>query len=292
LTPPARNSNSTKTTKADKPAGQVRRRNPLLKAMTMLHWMVDTGRSSWGVREVARAVEMPPSTVFRTLSLLEEAGIVQGDPEDGRYQFTLDFYRLAARAALDVPIREAALPLMRELADRIGEAAYLGVYDPNRRQMMYIDGLDTMHPVQYVLTRFQWTDLYAGAGGMGILPFLPEEERERIVRETKLLRITDKTVGSKAELRREIDEIRAQGYCVSASQRIPGAAGVSAPVFGSDGKILGVIVLAFPESRLPNYDPHDLGRQVAAAARQTSERLGWREGSEDVDGSEPAEDGS
>jgi DNA-binding IclR family transcriptional regulator len=280
LSPSARTTNSTKT-KPDKPTGQVRRRNPLLKAMTMLHWMVDTGRSSWGVREVARAVEMPPSTVFRTLSLLEEAGIVQGDPEDGRYQFTLDFYRLAARAALDVPIREAALPLMRELADRIGEAAYLGVYDPNRRQMMYIDGLDTMHPVQYVLSRFQWTDLYAGAGGMGILPFLPEEERERVVRETKLRRITDKTVATKAELRKEIDEIRAQGYCVSASQRIPGAAGVSAPVFGSEGTILGVIVLAFPESRLPNYDPHDLGRQVAAAARATSERLGWREDGDD-----------
>lgn len=256
---------------------EVRRRNPLLKAMRTLNWMVDSGESSWGIREVARALDMPPSTAFRTISLLEEADIVKGDPETGRYQFTLDFYRLASRAALGFPLREAALPQLEELADATGEAAYLGVYDRGRRKMMYIDGLDTRHPVQYVLTRFEWTALYAGAGGMGILPFLPEEERERVLRDTTLQRITDRTITSRAELRKEIATIREQGYCISVGRRIPGAAGVSAAIRGPDDSVIGVIVLAFPESRLPDYDAHDLGQRVAAAARATSERLGWRE---------------
>jgi DNA-binding IclR family transcriptional regulator len=238
--------------------------------------MVESDQSTWGVREVARALQMPPSTTFRTLALLEEAGIMRGDPQTGQYEFTLDFYRFAARAALEVPIRAAALPQMRALARRTGEAVYLGLYDSNRRQMMYVEGLDTVHPVQYVLTQFEWIDLYAGAGGMGILPFLPEDDRENVLRHTRLKRITDRTITNRAELRAEIEEIRRQGYCISVSQRIPGAAGVSAPVFGPDHALIGVIVLALPESRLPNYDPHDLGRQVAKAARSASERLGWR----------------
>lgn len=261
----------------DQPNRQRRQRNPMVKAMRTLNWMVHTGESSWGVREIARALEVPPSTAFRSLSLLEDADVVIRDHETGRYELTLGFYRLASRAALGLPLRAAALPQLEELTDLTGEAAYLGVYDRHQRKVMYIVGVDSRHPVQYMLTRFEWIELVAGAGGMGVLSFLPEHQRERVLRESKLQRFTDRTITSRAELRSEIAKIREQGYCISVSRHIRDAVGISAPIRGPDESVVGVIVLAFPESRLPNYDLDALGRGVVNAARVTSERLGWSE---------------
>jgi IclR family acetate operon transcriptional repressor len=254
---------------------EIGRRNPVIKAVQVIAWMSDSGEQSWGIRQAARELGVPPSTAHRTFAMLENAGVLTSDDE-GRYSFTLEFIRMASRIALDVPLRRAALPHMQALVERTNETAYLGLYGEDRGQIMYIECIEAAHPVRYVLPTYEWMPLYAGAGGEGVLAFLPEEEIDEILATTDLKPLTDQTLTDVAELKRELDDIRSQGYAMTVGRLIAGAAGVSAPVYGPNDRVIGVIVLALPDVRFGDRSADDLGADVAACADAISADLGAR----------------
>jgi len=256
-------------------AAAVERRSPVTKAMQMLAWMADSGEQHWGIRQAARGLDLPPSTAHRTISMLENAGALTSDDE-GRYRFSLDFIRLASRVALDLPLRRAALPRMRDLVERTDETAYLGLYNAERRQMMYLDRVESHHPLRYVLPLYEWLPMHAGAGGEGILAFLPQEEVDSILNEANLQAVTEQTVTDPEELRRELVDIHRRGYVMTRGRLIEGTVGMAAPVFGPDDRVVGDIVLALPEVRLKPEDADSLGRELVDCADAVSADLGGR----------------
>ena len=56
------------------------------------------------------------------------------------------------------------------------------------------------------------------------------------MRTAKLMRHTEFTTIDRKELRRKLDEIRRTGVSVSVNEMFIGSAGVSAPIYGIDGK--------------------------------------------------------
>lgn len=253
-------------------ATQVERRTPVAKALQMLTWMADSPDEDWGIRQVARALDVPPSSAHRTASMLATANVLTSET-DGRYRMSLDFFRLATRAAHKVPVRALALPAMHELVATTDETAYLGLYSPERRQMTYVACVHAAHPVQYVLPQHRWLPMYAGAGGLGILPFLAPGEIEEIIATTDLVPLTDRTITDADELRRELVKVREAGYAVSFGRLVVGAVGVSAPIFDARRRVVGVMVLALPEARTERSRAEELGRAIAASARAVSDAL-------------------
>jgi DNA-binding IclR family transcriptional regulator len=205
---------------------------------------------------------------------MEDAAIVERDPEGRTYSFTLEFIRIASLLAqARYPLYKAALPRCREVREQTGEAVYFGLYEQGRHQFMYVEYFEASSPINYVMPRFEWIPLrLGGAGSMAIIPFLSRREQDELV--------DGMTAGERAaqrrkrELERELATVRENGYVVSVGRRIPGAAGIAAPVFGAGDKVLGNLVLALPEQRLSHHDPDRLGRAVATAARAASTDLG------------------
>jgi IclR family acetate operon transcriptional repressor len=250
------------------------RRTPLLKAMRVVEWMIDAEQPSYGVREIAQALDIPPSTAHRLLAMLEEADVVEADEASARYRISLQYYRLACRlAATRYPVNQVAVAGCRELADSTGESVYLGLYDSRARTFMYVESFESRNPVNYVMAKHEMRQLYPGAGGLSILAFLPPAEQEVILGELSLEKVTDRTVTDPAQIRADLREIREQGYVISVGRRIVGGAGVGAPLYGPDGQIFGNIVMALPEQRFLRYDSRELGRQVVATAQAISSRV-------------------
>lgn len=250
------------------------RRVPLLKAIQVIECLATSKQPDWGVRELARALEMSPSTVFRLLSMLEEASIVESEDGKARYSFTLDFHRLAYHIASKMPVRDLAGHHLRALAESTGEAVYLGRYDRRRQAFTYVEHLESAHPLRYEMRLYEWLDLRVGAGGMGVLAFLPEPEIESILSQAMPPEGTSRTITNVRELRAELSRIREQGYVLSIGRRIVGAVGIAAPVFDRRSRVVGVVVLALPESRLPKHDVSSLAAAVVQAARDVSNEHG------------------
>lgn len=249
------------------------RRSPVTKAIQMLAWMADSEEQSWGIRQAARGLDVPPSTAHRTFAMLESAGALVSD-DAGRYCFSLDLIRLASRIALDLPLRRAALPHLADLVEETGETTYLGVYGGDRLRLMYVDRVESPHPLRYVLPMYEWLPLHAGAGGMSILAFLPEGDIEAILAGDELQVLTDKTVTDPRQLRDELEQIRHDGYIETRGRLLEGTVGLAAPVFGPADSVVGTIVVALPEVRLDPSDSQSLGSKLRACADAVSADLG------------------
>jgi DNA-binding IclR family transcriptional regulator len=250
---------------------EVVARNPVEKAMQLLRWMVDDGGSDWGVREIARGMKLAPSTVHRVLADLEEQQIVRSDPNTGRYQLGLEFFRLAWKGTRRFPLRQAALASLQWLVNQTNETGFLGVYDSGRREMIFAAAIESSHELRYVVTLDKWMPLYVGSSGLAILAFLPEHERGAVLAS---LRTLDGAMPSVSELSTILDDVRRKGYAKTIGQRVPGAVGIAAPVFGSGGTVVGDLGLSIPVLRFSEGDEERLALLARKAAAQVTHEIG------------------
>ena len=220
----------------------VQHRDLLTRAMQVLTALVDLDDEAYGVRPLSEILDLPASSVHRVLSRLEELGLVSRHP-DGGFQLGVEFYRLAWRATDRFSLTRAAGDPLKEMAEACNEAAFLGVYSPERRQMMFAASVDSEHPVKYVLELGRWLPL-VGASGMAILAHLPEAEMRAVLDAD-----TAEPPQYRPDVETELRNVRERGYAISAGARIPGAVGIAAPIIGKDDQVLGDIGITMPEQR-------------------------------------------
>jgi DNA-binding IclR family transcriptional regulator len=235
--------------------------------------MVDDDAEDFGVREIAHKVTMPPSSASRLLQLLKEGDLVEQDG-GGRYKLGAEFLRLARRSTARHSITELALPSLRQLALTVDETALLGLYDSRRMEMLFAASFESSHPLRYVVELNRWMPVHCGASGLGIVAFLPKAEQEAIIEQTGLARITDRTITDASALRQMLKTTYRQGYACTLGQRISGAVGIGAPIFGPHDRVVGDVVITMPEQRFKRSSECHLAEAVKAAAAKITDELG------------------
>ena len=258
------------------PAETLRRRHPLARGIELLTLMVDSDQDVHGVRELASRLGISPSTVHRLVTDLEGLGLVSRTPT-GSYRLGLEFLRIAWTTTTRFPIYEVSTDTLHELVEQSGESSFFGTYGEQRREMMFSLTVESPHPLRYTLPERQWLPLHAGASGLAILAFLPDDVRNEIAR-GPLTAATDRTIVEPEGLLERLADIRRDGYAITHGERIEGAIAIAAPVFGPAGEVVGSTGITIPEARFNAAHSSSL----AALVRQAALRLtGYMAGSRD-----------
>ncbi|WP_302051493.1 IclR family transcriptional regulator [Rathayibacter sp. VKM Ac-2835] len=264
------------STEPAQPSPEGRRRHPLARGIGLLALMVDTDQETHGVRELAGRLGVSPSTVHRLVTDLESLGLASRTA-NGSYRLGLEFLRLAWTAADRFPMHEVAIDTLRELTEQSGESSFFGVYGEPRQEMMFTFTVESPHPLRYALPQHEWLPLHAGASGLAILAFLPEEVREEVL-SRPLAATTGRTITDPVRLRERLERIRADGYSITHGERIEGAIAIAAPVFGPLGSVAGSTGLTLPDARFK--DAHEAS--LTSLVREIADRLsGYMSGSRD-----------
>ncbi len=220
--------------------------------------------------EISRRTGLSKSTVHRLVSTLLRHRYLEQDPTE-RLRLGIRLFELGSLVQKRLEVRREALPIMNELARQTGETAMLLTLDGYEAVCVEkVDGRGSVRLGTQVGSR---EPLYAGSGAKVLLAFAPAEVQE-VVLAQPLRQLGPNTVTSPQTLYQQLVEIRSKGWAVSFEERDIGAAGVAAPVFDHNGKVVASLDLAGPiwsfgESRLPAFT--DL---VVRAAREISRRLG------------------
>ena len=224
-------------------------RNPLSKALSILRWILDSGADSIGVREAAAALDMTPSAAHRSIAALVEEGFLRRMPEGGRYGLGLELFRLVHQAKEQFPLKSLAMPAMERLRDLCGEAVFLNLYDTARHEIIGVAVAESRQPLRYVVVLQEWKLLHVGASGLAILAFLPEAERLQIYAATELRAATDASITDPEQMEAQLEQIRSDGYALTKGQRINGAVGMAAPIYGPRNALIGSLGISIPEPR-------------------------------------------
>jgi DNA-binding IclR family transcriptional regulator len=151
------------------------------------------------------------------------------------------------------------------------------VYDGHRRQYSAIEAAESAKAVRFVWQYLSdWTDVHLGATGRAILAFLSPTEQQMIL-DGIPDPVPDSRALSKAKLRKELSQIRTNGFAFSFNELDTGACAVAAPIFYPPNRLIASVVIAWPNSG-KNSDPliRERGRVCREAALAISYDCGWQ----------------
>jgi DNA-binding IclR family transcriptional regulator len=225
------------------------------KAMTLLR-ATATHPDGASVTALARAAGLPRATALRLIQTMEREGLLLRVPEADRVLLGPELIRLAREVDIGTVLRELAGARLGELSETIRETVTLSVAAPD-------GGLDLVHQVdgpQHLVPR-SWLGrrfpLHASSSGKILLASYDGARLERFLRDP-LLELTPSTITKPRALRRELEQVREQGYATTVDEMEQGLAGVSVGIFSETGALLGAINVSGLSQRLD-----DAGRRRA-----------------------------
>lgn len=231
-----------------------------------------TTRQRWGVRELATYLAVPKSGLHRTLQEMAAEGLLTAD-EDGTYAISAQMLRLASGLIQSADLTRVAHEHLTKARNATGETALLTVYDSARQQVIAVDMVPSVHPIQFMWGALRdWTDLHLSASGRGILAFLPAPElvdyfsKPRTSTQGERVTLTS--------LEPSLRRIRETGWALTHGERVAGSTGVCAPIFDGRERIAGGVVIVWPDRPEP-MDEKFIGSTCSATARAISADLGW-----------------
>ena len=223
--------------------------------------------------DVANITGLPKSTTSRMLTTLENIEAVQRHPANGGYRIGQAIAKLIAQPSWLVSLGDSYL---QQMVEETGETATLSVMDGD--SLLYI--AQKSDPNSNIQLR-DWTGthfptLHVTSPSKLFLAF-DKGLRQRYL--TKPLeRFTENTIVDQNQLESHLSQICQDGYAWVREEFEQGLAGVSAPIFGRNGKIVAALSLYGPIFRVPSHENEKQFSDlvVQTAAEITSELTGYK----------------
>lgn len=220
------------------------------------------------LQEITRMTGLPSSTCQRLVQNMVREGFLDRDGD--HYRVGLGLVRWAAAGTVGLDIVRLVKPVLQELRDLTGETACFYVRDGAFRTIVAV--AETRHVVIRPFIVGQVMPLHAGAPGKVFLAFDPAAPTA--LENSDLVKFTEYTPGSFAEIDAQVARTREQGFCAAFGERHEGVGSISAPVFDHQGRLAGALGLGFPTQRVTEDDVPRLAPLVMEAARTASAALG------------------
>jgi DNA-binding IclR family transcriptional regulator len=200
------------------------------------------------VTQLAKCVGLTQGTTHRILHALIAEGAVEQDEHTKRYRLGLDFFALAALAGNPGGLRTLCRPSLLRLCASLGETIFL--LAKSGFDAVCLDICEGPFPIRSFTNDIGGRiALGVGQGSLAILAFLPEAEREEIIR-FNVPRIRGYGVLDEVYLRTEIERVRQLGYAGRNSGVLDGMAGVAVPILDRTGTAIAAVSVGTLASRL------------------------------------------
>lgn len=215
------------------------------KAMRVLEALAQEGEAS-DLKDLSARVGLVKSSTFRILYTLRELGYVEQRGR-GSYSLTPKLFRLAKKAPAQASLNTIAHPYLVRLRDALDEAAWLAQW--RRGRVILTDVAEARQKLRLSLDIGDDSPVHASALGKAVAAHLPPEELANALGSGPLPRLTEHTRTDRAQLLRELAEVRENGYALNEEETIEGAILIGAPVFDARNVVVASISTSCPVAR-------------------------------------------
>jgi DNA-binding IclR family transcriptional regulator len=223
----------------------------------------------WSGAQIAERIGVARSTGYRYLKGLVGSGFLEEC--DGGFRLGPQVFELARLARKGLGLSEIARPVMRELADAVGETVLL-----TRRSggaVVCLELEEAAHPVRISYERGDVLPVNAGAAALVLLDSAADQEVADLLAAAPLRRFTSRTLTDGKQLRARLREIRASGYAIAHGELDEDILGIAAPIRQPDGATAAAVSVAALRFRVPDAGLPPIIEAVRAAADRISDRL-------------------
>jgi DNA-binding IclR family transcriptional regulator len=227
--------------------------------------------------EVASKIGIHRVTAHRLLETLSQANLLHKDNNRGVYTIGPELYVLGSIYIENNDIYRSASPVVKKINELTGEVVGINVLDGRGDIMLLMreERQIGFHWGSHVSSTFP---AYATAGGKALLSELNNEEIDNLYPEERLKQLTAKTISTKAQLKRELKEIRETGLAFTNEEYLDGIESVGSVIRDATGRTVASLILAIPKIGESKIQKLQLDKLIKLGASLISYRLGNRNG--------------
>ena len=236
-----------------------------LKRFTGVLQLFDESKTVWTVQEMATSLEIPQSTVYRTVRELLDENFLEAAGE-ARYRLGSVFMEYDRMLRLTDPLVRAGEAVLDDLVQQAGLPCVGLLCRLYNDQVMCVADAARGATFRSSYERGRPMPLTSGATSKAILAHLPAR---------RLTRLLDGVPQAQTEaLRRDLAAIRKSGICVTSSEIDRDVLGIAAPVFPRAPGSLASLSLVLPLDRADDRLIDQLAQLTMQGARDLEARLG------------------
>ncbi|WP_394554161.1 IclR family transcriptional regulator [Agromyces sp. MMS24-JH15] len=216
---------------------------------------------------IASALELPRSTTYQLLAVLQERGFVVHLPEERRYGLGVAAFELSSGFSRQQPLTRLGRPLVAALVDRLGESGHLAVL--HGRDVLYL--VEERAPRRPSLVSDVGVRLPAHltATGRAMLAELPPAQLRALYPDRAAFAEAGWSYG---RLKSLLAGIRVAGLATEEDEVTVGLASIGAVVMDHLGWPAAAIAVTFEAAAAP--DRAVIAAEVRDAARALGRRIG------------------
>lgn len=217
-------------------------------------------------------LNIPKTSAYDIVTTLVQMGMVNVDRGQRKfYTIGLTAYRIGINYTNNLDFIGVIEPELKSFAKETGKTVFFGVRSDC--EVVYICKAEPENPIITTATVGTKNPMYCTSLGKVILAYSDEATREQVIGGIKFHKKTERTITTREALMKELERVKSQGYALDEREVEDHMECAGAPVFGSDGCVIGA--LSVSGLYQPAEDYGQLGREVAAKAREISKLLGF-----------------
>jgi len=218
------------------------------RAVALLDVVADGGSDGLSLKEIAERSGLNTATAHRILTSLVGHRLLSRPAGGRRYRLGTKLMVFGAKAAVGPGLRSQCQPALQRLRRRTGEM--VAVMARHNHDSVCIDRRDGDTVVQTLTGAIGGSvPLGVASGSMAMLAFMPEDEREFI------LKANGQRYGAYSGLtvervRETIAEVRETGYALDPGEFLVGIAGIAVPIVAMETGPVASLGLTFLTAKL------------------------------------------
>lgn len=234
----------------------------------MLEAIIAEGASR-SVAAIARDLDVPVATAHRQVASLVADGYLARQGR-GFHVAGPRLLRLLGQLDEKQVIANCAAPILHRLASELACVVQLGTLEGD----MVTYRIKTGEGAGDLFTRVgMQLEAYCSGIGKVLLAWLPAGEREAYLATGPFPPLTARTITEPDALRRELAQVREQGYAVDDGEIADGLLCIAVPVRSSDGRVLAALSASRGTAQIGSSPPEAILADMQLAAAQVEDVL-------------------
>jgi IclR family transcriptional regulator, KDG regulon repressor len=232
------------------------------------------GGTELGITDLSNRLNLSKNNVFRLVVTLNAKKYLEINKFTGKYRLGIRTRALGQAATKQIDFSNHVRPFLEELTRLCRETCYFSII--KNGYSYYLEGVESDLPVRVVHRVGSSLPLYCTAAGKVKLAFVEPKQQLNLLSGTKKYGCTTSATTGPAVLQNELKKIALQGYAIDDQEHDEGVLEIAAPVFDSNGVIIGALSILGPEMRLAGTRLKDeLLPLLCQSAARLSRELGY-----------------
>jgi IclR family KDG regulon transcriptional repressor len=224
------------------------------------------------LESLSKKTKLPKATLLRFLNTLIGLGYVSRDPAD-QYSLTLKMFSVGSHGLEHIDLLDVASPVAQGLCDSLGETVHMGILEDDHA--VYVLKKESSYTIRMYSRVGKSIPLYCTGIGKVFLADMTDAEVDQYLSKINLKPYTPHTIKDAASLKKELAQIRIQGWASDDEEHEMGTLCIAAPVRDYTGKAIAAMSVSWPLFRFNRQEQEKITKAITSACTSLSSQLGF-----------------